>query len=180
MTGAAVSYGGSLYELAVEESLGRQILDELDGVCGLFKEIPEYMKLLSEPSIPKRERCALIDEVFGGRVHTYVANFLKILCENGILRELSGCLGEYRRRYYEANGILTATAVSAAPMTPEQADRLREKLTAMTGHPVELTTKTDPLCIGGVRLDIDGKRLDGTVRERLDAMRALLMGSGNA
>ena len=50
----------------------------------------------------------------------------------------------------------------------------------MTGHPVELTTKTDPLCIGGVRLDIDGKRLDGTVRERLDAMRALLMGSGNA
>ena len=177
MTGAAVVYGRSLYELAAEESLEKQILDELDGICRLFDENPQYAKLLSEPSISKKERCALIEETFGGRVHLYVDNFLKVLCENNIMHELHGCMREFRRRYYEANGILTATAVSASPMTPEQTERLREKLIRLTGHPVELSAKTDPKCIGGVRLDIDGKRLDGTVRERLDAMRALLMGS---
>jgi F-type H+-transporting ATPase subunit delta len=103
-----------------------------------------------------------------------VTNFLKILCENGILSEFSGCVREYRRRLYEANGILTATAVSAVALTSEQADRLREKLVSLTGHTVELTVKTDPTCIGGLRLDIDGKRLDGTVRERLDAIRTVL------
>jgi F-type H+-transporting ATPase subunit delta len=174
MTGAAVAYGGSLYELAVEEAIDRRLLDELTDVSSLFSENPEYVRLLAEPSIPKKERCALIDESLGGKVHPYVTNFLKILCENGILSEFSGCVREYRRRLYEANGILTATAVSAVALTSEQADRLREKLVSLTGHTVELTVKTDPTCIGGLRLDIDGKRLDGTVRERLDAIRTVL------
>ena len=43
---------------------------------------------------------------FRGQVHLYVLNFLKILCENGTLRELPGCARAYRIRYNAAHGIL--------------------------------------------------------------------------
>ena len=46
-----------------------------------------------------------------------------------------------------------------------------EKLTDKT---VELTNRIDPACLGGVRLDYDGKRVDGTVRSRLDAIHNML------
>ena len=99
MTEIARMYGGSLYDLAAEEGLETRILDELDEAAKLIRDDPEYLRLLSTPSIPKKERCALLDEAFRGQVHLYVLNFLKILCENGTLRELPGCARAYRIRY---------------------------------------------------------------------------------
>ena len=57
MTETARMYGGSLYDLAAEEGLEARILDELDGAVAVFREDPEYLHLLSIPSIPKKERC---------------------------------------------------------------------------------------------------------------------------
>ena len=72
MTETARMYGGSLYDLAAEEGLDERILGELDGVTALLNGDAEYLHLLSIPSIPKKERCALLDEAFRGQVHLYV------------------------------------------------------------------------------------------------------------
>lgn len=54
MTEIARMYGGSLYDLAAEEGLETRILEELDAVADILKQDPEYLHLLSIPSIPKR------------------------------------------------------------------------------------------------------------------------------
>ena len=81
MTETAKMYGGSLYDLAAEEGLESRILEELDAAAALLRDDPEYLHLLSIPSIPKKERCGLLDQALRGQVHPYVLNFLKILCE---------------------------------------------------------------------------------------------------
>jgi len=160
MTETARMYGGSLYDLAAEEGLDERILGELDGVTALLNGDAEYLHLLSIPSIPKKERCALLDEAFRGQVHLYVLNFMKLLCEKGALRELPGCARAYRLRYNEAHGILEATAVSAVPLTAEQTGRLHEKLEKVTGRHIDLKTKVEPAVLGGIRLDIEGTELE--------------------
>ena len=172
MTETARMYGGSLYDLAAEEGLDERILGELDGVTALLNGDVEYLHLLSIPSIPKKERCALLDEAFRGQVHLYVLNFMKLLCEKGALRELPGCARAYRLRYNEAHGILEATAVSAVPLTAEQTGHLHEKLEKLTGKTIDLKTKVDAKVLGGIRLDIEGTELDGTVRSRLAGLRS--------
>ena len=171
MTEIAKMYGGSLYDLAAEEGLEPRILGELDEAAAIFKDDPAYLHLLSIPSIPKKERCALLDEAFRGQIHPYLLNFLKILCEKGTLRELSGCARAYRVRYNAAHGILEATATSAVALTKEQAARLQEKLEAVTGKQIDLKTKVDPAVLGGIRLDIEGTELDGTVQNRLASLK---------
>ena len=171
MTETAKMYGGSLYDLAAEEGLEPRILRELDEVTGLLKANPDYLRLLSTPSIPKKERCGLLDEALRGQVHLYVLNFLKILCEKGTLRELPGCARAYRIRYNEAHGILEATATSAIPLTVQQTEALHDKLETLTGKTVDLQTKVDAKVLGGIRLDIEGTELDGTVQNRLAALR---------
>ena len=171
MTETARMYGGSLYDLAAEEGLEKRILEELDQVSALLKDDPAYLHLLSIPSIPKKERCGLLDEALRGQIHPYVLNFLKILCEKGTLRELPGCARAYRVRYNQAHGILEATATSAVAMTDAQVKSLHEKLEKLTGKTIDLKTKVDPAVLGGIRLDIEGTELDGTVQNRLATLR---------
>ena len=120
MSETARMYGGSLYDLAAEEGLEARILGELDEAVALFKANPDYLHLLSTPSIPKRERCGLLDEALRDQVHLYVLNFLKILCEKGTLRELSGCARAYRVRYNQAHGILDAPATTAVAIAEQK------------------------------------------------------------
>ena len=171
MTETAKMYGGSLYDLAAEEGLETRILGELDEVQQLLKQNPDYLRLLSTPSIPKKERCGLLDEALRGQVHLYVLNFLKILCEKGTLRELSGCARAYRIRYNQAHGILEATAISAVPLTEQQRAALHAKLESLNGKTIDLKTKVDAKVLGGIRLDIEGTELDGTVQNRLASLR---------
>ena len=65
-------------------------------------------------------------------------------------------------------------AVTAAKMTAQQKEKLQKKLEAVTGKTVQLCCRVEPACMGGVRLDYDGKRIDGTVKNRLDAMKEQL------
>ena len=48
------------------------------------------------------------------------------------------------------------------------------KISGITGKQIELTNALDPACIGGVRLDYDGMRVDDTISHRFDAMRSML------
>lgn len=172
MTELAKRYGGSLYDLAVEEGLESRLLQELDLAVEIFHREPDYLRLLSTPNIPKKERTALLDEAFGSSAHPYLVNFLKILCDEGALRELAGCARAYRVRYNSDHGIVEVTAVSAVELDDAAREKLRAKLAAMTGKTIELTVRVDPAVLGGIRLDMEGTRLDGTVRHRLDALRA--------
>ena len=171
MTDAAINYGEALYELAKEENLSEKILTELTEVCGIFRDNPDYLRLLSEPSVPKKERCAVLGEAFDGRIEQYLLNFLKLLCERGIIRQTADCLRAYRTRFNADNGISEATAICAVPLTEEQKQRLTEKLQTVTGKRIDLQTKVDPSVLGGIRLQMDGEELDGTLRSRLDGLR---------
>ena len=55
-----------------------------------------------------------------------------------------------------------------------QLKKLTQKLMTITGKQIELCQHVDPNCLGGIRLDYDGKRLDDTVAHRLDAIRGVL------
>ena len=170
MTQAARVYGESMYALALEEELTGEILEEMKVIRTLFQENQDYVHLLSEPSIPGNERIDLIEAAFGNQAERYLVNFLKLLCERNLLREFGGCCDEYARRYNRDNGIAEATATSAVPMTEAQAEALKQKLEKLSGKKISLSLKTDPSLLGGVRVELEGKELDGTVKGRLDGL----------
>ena len=174
MTEAGSVYGLALYDLAKSEGLTEQILKELDVLKGSFGEEPAFLKLLSTPTLTKQERCDILDHSFRGKLQPYLLNFLKILTEKGYIRHFSDCCEAYRDQYNRDHGILPVTAVTAVPMSDSQQKRLREKLETLTEKTVDLHCRIDPSCLGGVRLDYDGKRVDDTVAHRLDAVRNLL------
>ena len=174
MTQIAGVYAEGLYALAKEENCTDSILQELTVLAESFGREPDFVKLLCAHNLSKEARCAVLDDSFRGKVHIYVLNFMKILTEKGYIRQFSDCCKAYRQQYNTDNGILTVQAVTALALTEDQSARLTEKLAKQTGKTVELVNRVDPEVMGGVRLDYDGKRVDGTVKNRLDAIGNML------
>ena len=68
----SITYGGALYDLAKDEDLSAQILADLGAFAAVFRENPDYRRLLTEPSIPKAEREALLDAELLLEVHDHL------------------------------------------------------------------------------------------------------------
>ncbi len=170
MTQTAKVYGSGLYDLAMEEGLVEQIMEQLKQVRELFRENPDYIKLLGEPSIPKAERVKLIDTAFGASIQRYLLNFLKLLCDHNIIREFAGCCEEYIRRYNVDHNITEAVVYSAIPLSEVQANGLKTRLEKISGKTVLLTRKIDASVVAGLRVEMDGKQLDGTLKGRMSGL----------
>ena len=174
MTDVGAVYGNALYDLAVSEGLGQEILGQLQVLSESFSREPDFLKLLSAQNLPKAERCGILQDSFSGQVHPYVLNFLKILTERGYVGRFFRCYKAYREQYNQDNNILPVTAVTAVPLREDQSARLAEKLQSITGKHIELINRIEPACLGGIRLDYDGKELDDTIAHRLESVRSLL------
>ncbi|HAJ74602.1 MAG TPA: ATP synthase F1 subunit delta [Lachnospiraceae bacterium] len=171
MTQTARVYGGSLYDLAVEENMTDEMLRESEEIRKIFWENPDYLHLLSEPVLAKEERIGLIEEAFGSSASRYMVNFLKILCERNILNEYSGCVSEFVRRYNADHNIAEAVVVTAAKLGDDQMNALKEKLEAQFGKKIYLSQRLDAGVIGGLKVELEDMELDGTVKGRLTGIQ---------
>ena len=174
MTEVATTYGQAMYDLAREEGLAKDLLAQLTALEESLLAEPAFLQLLSTPNIPKEERVRILDDSFRGKLHPYVLNFLKVLTEKGYIKHFSGCCQMYKQQYNLDNGIVPVTAYTAVPLSDELRSKLTAKLSTVTGKTIELDCRIDPETLGGVRLDFDGKQVDGTVRRRLEDIRGLL------
>ena len=174
MSQIATSYAQGLYSLAKEENITQSVMEQMEMLAEGFREEPAFLRLLAAPDLTKGQRCQILDDSFRGKIQPYLLNFMKILTEKGYIRYFGACCEAYRQQYNLDNGILPVRAVTAVPLSQEQSRKLTEKLQKLTGKTVALTNRVDPRCLGGVRLDYDGKQVDGTVLGRLDSIRDML------
>ena len=174
MTQIGSVYGEALYELALSENLTEEVKQQLAALDESFQTEPDFLRLLCSPNLSKQERCQILDDSFRGKVHSYLLNFLKILTEKGYIKQFSSCCEMFASLYNRDHNILSVTAVTAVALNSRQSEALTQKLNRITGKTILLRNQVNPACLGGVRLDYDGQRLDGTVKNRLDNIRGLL------
>jgi F-type H+-transporting ATPase subunit delta len=174
MTKYAKVYAGALYDLASEEHIEEEILQDLSVVCSCIREMPEYRKLLMTPALSKEERKGLIREAWQGSLNQYTLNFLCMLCDGESVSELLNCEEEFKNRYNEAKGIVEVLVTAAVALTEEQRKRLTAAVEKKTGKKVVLKEKTDPSVIGGMKLQAQGVQYDNTIAYHMSKNAQLL------
>ena len=168
MTEFGREYGDGLYALCAEEHIERDALREVQVLKESFRENGDFIRLLGNLTLPKEQRVAIVDDTLKGSVHEYVLNFLKILVERGAIHEFAECADAYRACYNREHGVVEAEVTTAQP--------LNEQLQSMSGKEVVIREKVDASVLGGVLLQMDGKRYDNTVAHRLQAIRQAMAG----
>jgi F-type H+-transporting ATPase subunit delta len=97
-------------------------------------------------------------------------NFLGTLAQNRRLSKLPAIIRSFRAIAAAQRGEVSAEVASAHALTDKQLDQLKAKLTAREGRTVKLTTKVDPDLLGGLVVTIGSKRIDGSIRTRLNSL----------
>jgi F-type H+-transporting ATPase subunit delta len=132
------TYGDALFSLVTEEDEKAlpDILGQLKGVSEVFAAEPDFIKLLRTPTIPIEEKTALVKEVFDGKVHKFVVNFLCILTENDRLPDFERILAYFTGLYNEKLGIADVTVTSAMPLSDTAAKRSEQKWLRLRVRPL--------------------------------------------
>ncbi|MBP5209859.1 MAG: ATP synthase F1 subunit delta [Clostridia bacterium] len=174
MNDAPRVYGEALWSLARDEQMEDVFLSNVRELEHAIRENPGYLRMLDTPAMTKEERKRLFEEAWSGQIHSYVVRFVCVLIDRGRASILPDAIRTYQELYLGAHGVRVARVESAAPLSDAQKEALRLRLEQLTRGRVELRYRVVPALIGGMRVEIDGRRFEGTARAKLDEMRRSL------
>jgi len=174
MTTTSREYAEALFELAAQEDCLKETQDGLVTVISALRQTPAYADLLSSPAIGKEERIAALNQTFGEAVPRVLMGVLRMMVARGHVRGLEAMAREYRELAMQASGESIAEVTSAVPLKESEAVALRARLEKKLNRRVILHCETDPSLIGGMRVEIDGRVIDGSIRTKLQEIKEVM------
>ena len=132
----------------------------------------QVMRLLSTPSVPSADRVTALERILGDDVSGAPRNLLVLMVRRGRFEQLPAVSREFTRLYNRREGIVEATVTAATELDANELHVLNERLVAMTGASIELSQVVDPELLGGVQVRVGDRLIDGSVRGRLERLRA--------
>ena len=166
MADLSKEYATAIFSLAKEKDLLSEIKLELEKIKTVISENRDYLLILSSPALGLGSRLNLIDEAFGDN-HEYVISFLKLLLENGHIASLSNCIDEFFCLCKALENRQVAKIYYVKEPTPEQKQRLLDKLEARTNKKIDAIYIEDKALIGGIKVELEDLIIDGSLTSRL-------------
>jgi F-type H+-transporting ATPase subunit delta len=168
-------YSKALLELGVETGTLDTLVKEIDSAAQTYESSQELQDALANPLVPIEAKHAVIEEIAERlSVGQMTKNTLRMLVDRSRI-SLIGHIAQGLREMNDARrGLVRAEVTSAAPMIDTYYVRLTEQLERMTGQKIAIDRKVDPAILGGVVTRIGDMIYDGSLRSRLEAMRASL------
>ncbi|MGH9380359.1 MAG: ATP synthase F1 subunit delta [Thermoanaerobaculia bacterium] len=168
-------YAGALLGLAEEVGAADAVLAELEGLEDLLGRLPELASLLANPLVDEEAKARLLEEHLRGRAGDLVVDCLQVMNRKGRLGLVRELVTAYRGHYEEARGILGVRVVTAVPLTDAQRREIAEVASRATGSKARLEEAVDPALIGGMVLYAGDKKLDASLRRRVEEVGERLL-----
>ena len=132
----------------------------------------DAVRFLSNPAVAADSRLIVLDRILGDGVTGPPRNLLALLLRRGRFDQLPTVVREFERMLDLRDGTVNATVTSAVELDGASREALQERLVAMTGSRVEMSTLVDPALLGGIQVRVGDRLIDGSVRGRLERLRA--------
>lgn len=172
MTGSRVGrrYAAALFEMGRERGLVDRYVEELQVVVRVLDTQPMLRGLLENPRVPVARKEELARQSFP-ELSPEVRNLIRLLLRKRREGYLGAVLAELARMRDEAEGITSAEVRTAVPLPDETVDRIRRRLEQVLGRRLRLRVEVRPELIGGLVVQIGDRRLDASLRRRLQLLR---------
>jgi F-type H+-transporting ATPase subunit delta len=168
-------YAEAILHVAEERGQSEELLEELNGLVEYLDGNPDLDRFLASPMIEAEPREQVIEQAFRGRASDLLLDSLLVVNRKGRLSALRAIAAAYRAALRNLRGWVDVHVRTAVPLTPALRERLEQTLAANTGRKPTLIEKVDPAVIGGLVVEVEGRKIDASVASRLhDLSEALL------
>jgi F-type H+-transporting ATPase subunit delta len=172
-------YAKALFALALERNMLDKIRSELHNFAALLEENVEFGDFFRSPENSRAAKREALERALQDRYSNLFFNFLLLIVHKGRYDVITDMVRAFDDLYERHHRRVRALAITAVPMDTKLADDLRNKLTKSLRMEIELENRVDPNILGGLVLNIDGKVMDGSIKQQLERLRAEFLGRRN-
>ncbi len=166
-------YAEAVFKLAVEGNTLAAWSDAIANIDGVVAD-SRVQACISDPKVSAQQLEGLVLGVLGDKLAGDARNFVQVLVQNKRLDVMPLIRSHFEALKREKEGVLEARIISALKMDDAQVKQLVAQLETKYQRKVIAQVETDASLIGGVKIVVGDKVIDGTVRGKLDAMAAAL------
>jgi F-type H+-transporting ATPase subunit delta len=172
---ASLQYATALADIALEQGAADPVRKQLEDFGAAYAESAELRSVLSSPAVERTAKHGVIEKLATRMgASRIVRNFLFIVVDNQRTHLLPEILQTFEDMIRQRQGVAEAEVTSAAELTAPQKTQLQQTLERLTGRKIQAKYSLDPALLGGAVVRIGDTIYDGSVRNRLNQMRARL------
>jgi F-type H+-transporting ATPase subunit delta len=129
---------------------------------------------IADPKRSEEQVAGLFISILSGKLTGDAENFVRVLAENRRLELLPDMHAQFEALKNEREGVVEAELQSAFELSDAQVSELVQRLEQKTGRKVRARVSIDRELIGGVRVVLGDKVIDGSARAQLGALESAL------
>lgn len=170
----ATRYAGALLSSARKAGVLPGVAESYASLMDMHLGQTALRVFLDSPQVRTEEKKDLLKSVFGGKVEPLLLDFVFLLIDKNRIENFRDIGEEFALLVEQEQGVMRAKVTTAVALPADLEEKLKAKLSALTGKTMILEKRVDPAVIGGVKVVMGDKILDGTVRTNLDLLRKTL------
>jgi F-type H+-transporting ATPase subunit delta len=174
---ASRQYAKALFESCKEAHLIERVEQELKTISELLNAETEARAFLIHPEVPIHEKRAVLASLVPKEIEAETSSFLNLLLKHRLLALLPDIILVFAQMRLEAFGILKAVVETSHPLTEISKGKLKTALMTATKHEVIIDEQLNPNLIGGVRIQVGDRILDGSIIGRLNQIKEKILTS---
>ena len=163
-----------LFELATASDVVDAVDADLVSVVKAVRGHVDLHQALTDTSLTAEKKRDIMRDIFGESAAPETLAIVTLMVERGMTDQL----GELARRFSEVaeaeRGVVVAEVTTAIELDDALRAKLVKQIAAAVGRPVTLRERVDGTILGGIRINVAGRVLDGTVSSQLDGVRQAL------
>lgn len=168
-------YSKALFELAMEQNQLEEVEQQLLELKAIFDEEPELGFILTDVRLSLAEKEVIVKKLEQG-FSGIVRHFIRVVYEYRRMDDLPLMIADFEKLCDQHRGIIHGTVTTVIPLNERQQQALSEQLARLLDcKEVILTNKVDDSIIGGMVVEADNRIIDGSIKEKLNKLSALLL-----
>jgi len=172
---ASLQYANALADVALEQGAAEPVQKQLSEFAGAYVESAELRNFLASPAVTGKEKHAVVEKLSARLgASKIVRNFLFLVIDHRRTLMIPELAESFQTVIRERQGVAEAEVRSAVELNAAQKKALGQSLEKTTGKKIEAKYAVDSKLLGGVVVRIGDTVYDGSLRHRLDEMRAKL------
>ena len=154
-------------------------LAKWSGMIGALAQVAEDKRVrtaIADPALSDAQAAGVFISILSGKLDGQAENFIRVLAENKRLELLPEIHLQFEVLKNVREGVVEAEVYSAFELNDAQIADLAQRLEKRTGRKVRAKVQVDKELIGGVKVVIGDKVIDGSARGQLVALENALKG----
>jgi F-type H+-transporting ATPase subunit delta len=172
---ASLQYATALADIALEQGAAEPVKKQLADFGAAYAESAELRNVMANPAVERAAKHGVIEKLSARLgASRIVRNFLFVVVDNQRTHLLPEILKTFDDVIRQRQGAAEAEVTSAAELTATEKTQLQQTLERLTGRKIQAKYSLDPALLGGAVVRVGDTIYDGSVRNRLNQMRARL------